>query len=296
MAAATPVLHPALARLAPLARCHPVRVASHSQIRALVAFSLEHLRHPDPAPLLLHCLPPAPSPSTPAKTLEASAAALPKLVSVAELVKREWLRLDPAPSSSSSSANALPTTSTPASLELHAPAPAPAPPREGLHQYTRLTSFEALGLVAPPAPEDGQQGGGDGAPHTAEEVERMRQELVAIEWLTGRAGKKRRPRRKHTPCMVVVLSVSPLDALPSSFTHQPPAPVKPPRNKKRSSSSAEPAAAAGAEAGAEGEGTKKRRRRRHKGGKKGEEGVEAKEGEGEGGMDVDEEEEEAVGA
>ncbi|GAA6050885.1 hypothetical protein JCM3770_005756 [Rhodotorula araucariae] len=275
-----------LARLAPLPRVHPVRIASHSQIRSLVAFALAHLRDPDPAPLLLHCLAPSP-PSAP--SLDSSAAALPKLVSVAELVKREFLRLDPSPSSSLPAHLATSTPADGVSLELHAAAPPPSTPtlapQGGLHQYTRLTSFEALGLAAPPVPGDGD-GAGDGA-HTAEEIELMRQDLVALEWLSGRAGKKRRPRRKHTPCMVVVLSVSPLDALPSSFTHQPPAPIKPTKGRKRPASvDTEPAAEAGLAAGGDGtEGKKKRRRRRHKGGKKDDGEVE---GDRVGGMDVDE--------
>lgn len=99
--------------------------------------------------------------------------------------------------------------------------------REGLHQYTILTTFESLGLA----------GGVDEVREGDDEKEKERQELIAMNWLTGKAGKGKRydslvllscsvlirranlrdvicrPRVKHTPCMVIVLSTEPLKSL-----------------------------------------------------------------------------------
>lgn len=54
--------------------------------------------------------------------------------------------------------------------------------REGLHQYTLLTTFEAMGMAG--STENGGKGDSD--------KERERQELVAMNWLTGKAGKGKR--------------------------------------------------------------------------------------------------------
>ncbi|GAA5911222.1 hypothetical protein JCM5296_001325 [Sporobolomyces johnsonii] len=227
--------HPALLELLPTAlRDHhqPLRVTTQAKMLNLIAFALSHLREPESSPLVLHCLPPPPSsssaagpststqPDSAAPTPKASSSspasskstdALPKLVSVVEIIKREYASLlAPSPDSSDKGkGKELPTDPA---------APLPAP-RE-LHQYTLLTTLEVLRLAGP-SPKEQED----------EEMERTRQELIALEWLTGKAGKGKRPRRKHTPCMVVVLSLQPLDALVRSkgFSYQ--APVPPPKPK-----------------------------------------------------------------
>jgi len=54
--------------------------------------------------------------------------------------------------------------------------------REGLHQYTILTTFESLGLAG--GVEEDREGD--------DEKEKERQELIAMNWLTGKAGKGKR--------------------------------------------------------------------------------------------------------
>ncbi|TNY23129.1 hypothetical protein DMC30DRAFT_414474 [Rhodotorula diobovata] len=187
MATEAPPLHPALAKLLPPPHSpavHPIRVASHSSLRLLVSFSLSHLSSPSAPPLCLHTLPASPSPS-PSPSSSSSVDALPKLVSLAQLITRT----------------------------------SPLP----LHSYTALDSLQRLAI---------QQGGSPTGDDHADDAEHMRRELVALEWLEGRAGSKRRPRRRHTPCMVILLSPVPLPSLPpSSFTHQPPA--RPPKPKPK---------------------------------------------------------------
>ncbi|GAA6039187.1 hypothetical protein JCM8097_000460 [Rhodosporidiobolus ruineniae] len=292
--------HPALKALLPASVAsshHPVRITSQASLNSLVSFALGHLREPAAPPLVLHSLPfaapastskhpqtstpavsaaPAPAPAPPgeaqiknSKKADASVAALPKLVSVVEILKREWLRVPPSPSPSSGSLSAGPAI--PAEDE-------DASPRKGLHHYTLLTTLEALKLA-------------DGTPRpkaSEEEEEQMRREedeLVMMGWLTGGAGRKKRPRRKHSPCMVVILSPTPLPSLTASkgWTYQPPdPPAAPPKQKRPAASSTATATADGAgEAGGADEGKKKKRRRRRKGGKKDGEGEKAE------GMEVD---------
>lgn len=154
-------------------------------------------------PLVLHCLPPpssssastshagpftstqpganpssAPDPTPPAAKSKAkgkasdsssstSVAALPKLVSIAEIIKREWMDVQ---------------TRSIACEEGREEITAPA--REGLHQYTLLTTLEAIGLAAD-KPSTGEEDGDA-------EAEEMMRRLIEMEWLSGRAGKDRR--------------------------------------------------------------------------------------------------------
>ncbi|GAA5985430.1 hypothetical protein JCM10908_006971 [Rhodotorula pacifica] len=201
--------HPALSDLVPLRDFEPLRVASHTDMTAAVQFSLEKLASTSNRPIVLHTLPPPSSPSEPStssastskappisqKQVDSAVDALPKLVSILEIIKREF----PACSTS---------TSTSAG-EIGKPS------KQGrLHQYTRLTTFETA-LEYQPVP-DGVRVEEDA------ELEAVRQELVQLEWLTGRAGKAKRPRKRHSPCMLVVLSRQPLSALANSphFTYQ----------------------------------------------------------------------------
>ncbi|GAA5929668.1 hypothetical protein JCM3775_006515 [Rhodotorula graminis] len=172
-----PPHHRLLHTLVPLTAFHPVRTASHSSLHSLVAFALSHLAHPSCDPLVLHTLPPT------TDQLDPAVAALPKLVSLHQLVLR--------------------TSTTP------------------LHSYTLVDSFERHNLAPPFSTTTTDDD---------DEREQMRQDLVALDWLSARAGSNRRPRRKHTPLMLIVVSPVPL-ALPSSFTHQPP--PRPSRSAKR---------------------------------------------------------------
>ncbi|GAA5844183.1 hypothetical protein JCM9279_001719, partial [Rhodotorula babjevae] len=183
--------HPLLRTLVPLAASHPIRTASHSSLHSLVAFSLAHLSSPSAPPLVLHTLPPPPPP--PPGDAPDARAPLDPAVAVAALPKLVSLH----------------------QLVLRA---SPSP----LHSYTLVDSFERHHHLADPAPPS--------TTDAAEEHEQLRQDLVALEWLSGRAGSSRRPRRKHTPLMLIVVSPVPL-SLPASFTHQPPQPLS--RNAKR---------------------------------------------------------------
>ncbi|BGO95710.1 hypothetical protein NBRC10512_007408 [Rhodotorula toruloides] len=242
--------HPVLPKLVPLSDFHPIRIASHTKITLVVQFALDHLRRNEDEPLVLHCLPPstssssanagragpltstqpdsnpspAPDPTPPAakgkgkgKATESpsstSVAALPKLVSIAEIIKREWLDVEL-------------KHATGDSIQEDTAAPA----REGLHQYTLLTTLEAIDLASDTIATDEVDGD--------VEEEEMRRQLIEMEWLSGRAGKDRRPRRKHSPCMLVILSRAPTEALASrsSWTHQPPAPPVPRTTKRRATS------------------------------------------------------------
>ncbi|KAG0666935.1 hypothetical protein C6P46_003645 [Rhodotorula mucilaginosa] len=194
----------------------PLRVASHTDMTAAVKFSLENLATASKRPLVLHTLPPPPppppssssspepEPSTSAaqissKQVETAVDAIPKLVSILEIIKREF------PSCSGTSGGAKPNDLPP------------------LHQYTRLTTFEtALDFQHLPFAEIQAED---------RDLEAVRQELVQLEWLSGRAGKAKRPRKRHSPCMLVVLSREPLSALAKSphYTYQKPMP----RSKKR---------------------------------------------------------------
>ncbi|BGP03570.1 hypothetical protein NBRC10513v2_007303 [Rhodotorula toruloides] len=194
--------HSVLPKLVPLSAFHPVRIASHTKITLVVQFALDHLRRNEDEPLVLHCLPPsstpanasragpltstqidsnpspAPDPTPPAAkgkgketATESSSstfvAALSKLVSIAEIIKREWLDVQLKPAAG----NAGQEETIPSA-------------RKGLHQYTLLTTLEAIGLAS----DTTATGEADGDA----EAEDMRRQLIEMEWLSGRAGKDRR--------------------------------------------------------------------------------------------------------
>ncbi|GAA5974468.1 hypothetical protein JCM21900_000542 [Sporobolomyces salmonicolor] len=222
--------HSALLGLFPSAlrdQHQPLRVTTQAKMVNLIAFALSHIREHESIPLVLHCLPPAPSPSSAAgpststqpdsvaaapaptptpKTSSSSSAsnkstdALPKLVSVVEIIKREYASLLAASPDSTAALSSSADKGKEKEVSPDSAAPSPAP--HGLHQYTLLTTLEVLGLAGPSHKKQED-----------EEVEKARQDLIALQWLTGRAGKDKRPRRQHTPCMVVVLSLQPLDPL-----------------------------------------------------------------------------------
>ncbi|GAA6064522.1 hypothetical protein JCM10212_004773 [Sporobolomyces blumeae] len=288
-ARATP--HPALSSLLPKAvqaQHKAVRVTTQAKMIHLISFALASFRDDPTIPLVLHCFPPAPASSSPSAgsststqplsnappPVPASTApvqqprtrsidALPKLVSVVEVIKREYSTFV-----ASVTAHDGPATSTTAEkgkgkeMEVDVEASESNEPkirREGLHQYTLLTTFENVGI-------DEKQGATDDK--DPQEGEQERQERIVEMWLGSIAGKNKRPRMKHTPCMVVVLSTRPVAGLVQlDYSHQQPQPLpKLPRAAKRA---AEPPTADATTAGeveptGKSEKPKKRQRRRRR--------------------------------
>lgn len=60
-----------------------------------------------------------------------------------------------------------------------------------MHQYTRLTTFEAA-FAYQPGLEEQAVAGGSTAAGDGRSREEVRQELVQLEWLSGRAGPSKR--------------------------------------------------------------------------------------------------------
>ncbi|KAM0789758.1 hypothetical protein ACM66B_006613 [Microbotryomycetes sp. NB124-2] len=135
--------------------------------------------------------PPNPDPTQPdfaqpkKKQSSTQTAALSKLVSIAEIVKRKFEPVQDAQDKKGKRKQGL-----------------------GLYQYTYVGALEDVGFV------DGQ-----------EESDEAKQERLALQWLKGQAGSDKRPRMRHSPFMVVVLSTKPLRGLAklSKFTSQRPA-------------------------------------------------------------------------
>ncbi|GAA5930296.1 uncharacterized protein JCM15063_004767 [Sporobolomyces koalae] len=270
------------------ARHVSIRVRTDKKMNSLIKFSLTALRvscsllletsviwnhkaetcegllpqdEPD-VPIVLHCFPstsftrPDPVPTathgeTKSKGALQGTLAIPKLVSVVEVIKREYqLVLQSVPSTL-----IINDTNDPSNKgkgkAVEDQAGQDRETRQGLHQYSLLTTFETLGIV--------------GIPRQVEqdpELERERQELVQMQWLTGKTSWNR-PRMKHSPCLVIVLSTRPEPQLDqdAQFTHQPPPPLPKKRAGKR------PAETEGATAMDENPtpaGSKRKRRRRKK--------------------------------
>ncbi|KAL8284254.1 hypothetical protein RQP46_005003 [Phenoliferia psychrophenolica] len=236
----------------------PLRITSSAKMTALIAFALAHLADPTNAPLAIHSLspaavaasahsgpatstpviatapPPAPDPAStplpPKASSSSSAAVLPKLVSVVEIIKRSFI-----PPTSPSDATApvpavedngkgkgrameAPAGGNAAGGDAQRPAKGKGQAVAGVHQYSHLGALEELGLAGPGAEgEDGEAG------------EEARQDQVALDWIKSGGGGTKRPKRKHTPYMVVILSSTLIPSLSESgFTYQPPAsPAKP---------------------------------------------------------------------
>ncbi|BGP27725.1 hypothetical protein JCM10295v2_006700 [Rhodotorula toruloides] len=195
--------HTVLQKLVPLPAFHPIRIASHTKITLVVQFALDYLRRNESESLILHCLPPtsstsastsravpltstqvdshtspAPDPTPPAanskgkgKATESSSSTsvspLPKLVSIAEIIKREWLDVQLKPLAGEGTEQETTEMA-----------------REGLHQYTLLTTLEAIGVASDTASTVDEDGDA--------EMKEMRRQLIEMEWLSGRAGKDRR--------------------------------------------------------------------------------------------------------
>ncbi|KAJ6614606.1 hypothetical protein B0H10DRAFT_141954 [Mycena sp. CBHHK59/15] len=109
-----------------------MRITSSGKMTAWVAFALDFLEKHEDIPIVLHTLPappkPAPDPASadapPPRAASASNATstIPRLISVVEIIKREYLK----------------------KLEL-----AHSSTLSGLHQYNEVDTLEALGLGAP---------------------------------------------------------------------------------------------------------------------------------------------------
>ncbi|POY75517.1 hypothetical protein BMF94_1419 [Rhodotorula taiwanensis] len=238
----------ALQLLLPLDDFVPVRVSTHSEMTPLIRFCLEQLvQHGENRrAVVLHTLPVStssdsaatsgssarPNATFNAKQVEAAIAAIPKLVSVLEIIKREYpAAVQAALTSASATSSSRPVRK-------------PRRSTAGLHQYTKLTTYETAFDYHAEVPIAEQE--------TNRDLEAVRQELVQLEWLTGSAGKAKRcgfsqqeataesfvkltrersvpvrPRQRHSPCMLAVLSSEPLAVLTKSsdFAYQPPTPL-----------------------------------------------------------------------
>ncbi|KAF9818801.1 hypothetical protein IEO21_02581 [Rhodonia placenta] len=95
---------------------HEIRITSHGKIRAWVEFALNFFKENPERPLVLHTLP-APTPETKKPRIHSAVANVPRLISVAEIIKREYLK-----------------TLSPEQSE--------AGKLSGLHQYNEISTFE----------------------------------------------------------------------------------------------------------------------------------------------------------
>ncbi|KAK4056405.1 hypothetical protein OIO90_002548 [Microbotryomycetes sp. JL221] len=229
-----------------------LRVTMHTAMNKLIQIAQDHLQsQQDCEPIVLHSLPspsstastaqdgpststqpageteaPVPDPDNDAMQPQESAkkqvastsnAALARLVSVVEILKRKF---EPA------KATATTTTTELAQDEDQLPQPQDntdvnkktkkqrrRSPPAGLYQYTYVSTLEQVGIV------DNER-----------ETEEARQQRIALDWLDDVAGVNKRPRKKHTPFMVVVLAPKPVQQLSNrrQFTCQ-----KPTRRSKK---------------------------------------------------------------
>lgn len=153
--------------------------------------------------------------------------AVPKLVSVVEVIKREYVRFL---SEASAAAAATGPVQSDKGKAKAVETKKAGKRQEGLHQYSLLTTFERLGYDTT-APTTSEGATTTTTTVTDDQSELERQELIKMEWLTGSgrgkntrqallpplslvltartlltgAGAWDRPKVKHTPCMVVVL-------------------------------------------------------------------------------------------
>ncbi|KAM0756002.1 hypothetical protein T439DRAFT_376265 [Meredithblackwellia eburnea MCA 4105] len=248
-----------------------VRISPRTKMETIISQALAHLVDPTKSPIALHSLPfdhsfsrPGPSTSTPleaahplpdppptpitkhksstsSSSAASSVASIPKLVSIVEIIKRSL----PLPS----------PLDTPGDLETEIVVDGNEdvgtridnteqnPESQGgeqkkrkrlkrkrkgkgsvnLHQYTRVGALEELDLI------DERIEGED--EDTAEERKR---DKIALDWLESGAGGTKRPKRKHTPFMVVILSARPLPALvPRGFSYQPSTIVSPTNSERK---------------------------------------------------------------
>ncbi|GAA5976061.1 hypothetical protein JCM5350_000300 [Sporobolomyces pararoseus] len=266
--------HPVLLKLLPppiRSRHASLRIRTDKKMNNLITFSLSSLRDQPELPIVLHSFP-SPSPSTSTSTAKQtissnSVDSIPKLVSTVEVIKREYGKFiseatRPSPQSKGKGKGKAVEDTADNNSAVEANETVTKLRREGLHQYSMLTTFESLGFdttsTSPPTASDCKEGD----EKTSEAAELERQELIKLAWLTGKAGKDKRPKAKHTPCIVIVLStrkIKELETSDSEFTYQSPLPL--PRASKPETKRPAPT-----EPEEEKEATKpKRRRKRGKG-------------------------------
>ncbi|GAA5875071.1 hypothetical protein JCM16303_004999 [Sporobolomyces ruberrimus] len=279
-------VHPVLFDLLPISlrvKHIGIRIRTDKKMNVLIKFALSSLRDQPDVPIILHCFPSPPPPPPPSLAPNAHSAvpqastskqeiksnsieAVPKLVSIVEVIKREYVRfLSETSSASTASEKGKERAIEPGVVEEgEGEETRQKGKREGLHQYSLLTTFEQLGFetISPPTKED--ETAQEAKEKDQEEAELERQELIKMEWLTGKGGKDKRPRMRHTPCMVVVLSTRKVEGLAEAgdFTYQAPLPVpKPP--KPQTKRTIEPVSIEEEKGG-----EKKPKKRRRRGGKK----------------------------
>lgn len=204
-------------------------------------------------PIVLHSFP-SPSPSTSTSTAKQtlstnSVDSIPKMVSTVEVIKREYGKFvsestRPSPQSKGKGKGKAVEDTADTNPAVEGNEAVTKLKREGLHQYSMLTTFESIGFdttsTSTPTASDSKEGD----EKTSEAAELERQELIKLAWLTGKAGKDKRlvsrnssfsiekvadpivywlirSKAKHTPCIVIVLStrkIKELETADSEFT------------------------------------------------------------------------------
>ncbi|KAF9460254.1 hypothetical protein BDZ94DRAFT_1148954, partial [Collybia nuda] len=116
-----------------------IRITNHGKMHTWVAFALESLEKHEDRPIALHTLPAVPKPPTDAQgpdpkhppgSLSNSTTTVPRLISVVEIIKREYIK----------------------TLELKR-----SPRLLGLHQYNEIGCLEDLGLVEVPETDESKR-------------------------------------------------------------------------------------------------------------------------------------------
>ncbi|SCV74656.1 BQ2448_7685 [Microbotryum intermedium] len=203
--------HPLVSSLIPLeAHLYALlRVTLHGQMSKQIQFA--HSQLLSNKPIVLHAMPPSPtattaSTSAPIVSSTPAKAALPRLISTCEILKRTFTtRLLELKYSSSEIKAQLGVQEWIKGCK-------------GLHQYTLLTTMQDVALVGTTKPGQAQQGdqvegtGGD--------------DDVVRDWLLGSRKKNSRPKTKQhaSPLLVIFLSPYPIDALANdrAFSYQEP--------------------------------------------------------------------------
>ncbi|GAA6010581.1 hypothetical protein JCM11491_002981 [Sporobolomyces phaffii] len=155
-----PVIPAALKKLLPRsldAQHVSIRVRTDKKMNSLIKVALAFLRDDPDKPIVLHSFPtprPAPATSTassssaPTMSLHGSNSvdAVPKLVSVVEVIKREYVRfLSEASAAAAAAATATGPVQSDKGKEKAVERVNAGKRQQGLHQYSLLTTFERLG-------------------------------------------------------------------------------------------------------------------------------------------------------
>ncbi|KAK2462390.1 hypothetical protein APHAL10511_005696 [Amanita phalloides] len=174
---------------------HPIRITTNTKFRPCVCFALDWFEKNAEAPIVFHTLPPdkkeptteaddATSRKQPSATTHITSN-IPRLISMVEIIKREFLR----------------------NLNIHR-----SPRLAGLHQYTEIGCFEDLQnptveTTLPPREE----------PDSENALEKRAKEVAQA--LSG----KNYVRRTRTPYMKITLSLDPVPSLvEQGASYQPP--------------------------------------------------------------------------